>query len=90
MQVAYWFKVNKKGYGWVPQTWQGYSVVILYICYLIYSFVQTDSKTHSVSDTLIQFVPRFLIFTALLIIITYLKGEPISLDSKKEEESKTP
>lgn len=73
----YWFKARgKQRVGWVPGTWQGWGVLLLYIALLVHSFLQIDGQTQSVSDTLINFLPRFLIFTALLTIVTYLKGEP--------------
>ncbi len=76
MARRYWFKAHSHGYGWSPDTWEAWVVFFLYIAALIYSFIQIDSSSHSVSDTLINFVPRFFIFSALLLSIAYLKGEP--------------
>lgn len=77
--LKYWFKARGKNrVGWSPSTWQGWTVLAIYLGLLIHSFLQIDSQTHSASDTLIGFFPRFLIFTSLLIIITYLMGEPIT------------
>ena len=90
MAQMYWFKANKKHVGWTPSTWQGWIILALYVIFLIHSFLQVDSTSHSVSDTLINFFPRFLIFTALLTIITYLKGEPTTWyqeTAKSSEES---
>ena len=86
MRDKYWFRAQKHGVGWVPATWQGWWVSFLYLLALVYSFVQIDFHSHSVSDTLIGFLPRFFIFSAILIIVTYLKGEPISLSPKKKQE----
>lgn len=73
----YWFKARgKQSVGWAPSTWQAFVVLLLYIGFLIHSFLQINAESHSISDTLINFSPRFLIFTALLTIITYLTGEP--------------
>jgi hypothetical protein len=87
----YWFKARKRGVGWSPSTWQGWTMLALYIVLLIHSFIQIDKSSHSVSDTLISFFPRFLIFTALLTIVTYIKGEPTTWHQepiKPSEESK--
>jgi hypothetical protein len=90
MKVAYWFKAHKSGYGWYPSNWKGWSMIIIYVFGVVYSFWQIDSRSHSVSDTLINFVPRLLIMTALLIIITYLKGESIVWGEKEKDQHKIP
>lgn len=90
MKVNYWFRVNKKGIGWIPQTWQGNMVVVLYLVALGYSFLKAGELSSSASDIFYSFLPKLLIFTALLVIVTYLKGEPISLGSKKDEQPKAP
>lgn len=90
MGEQYWFKANKSGYGWHPHTWEGFLIFFLYIGFLIHSFFQIDSQTHSVRDTLIGFLPRFLIFTAILIIITYMKGESMTWGDKEKEQHKIP
>lgn len=76
MASMYWFRARRHGVGWTPSSWQGWTVLALYVGLLTHSFFQIEGQSHSVSDTLINFFPRFLIFTALLTIITYLKGEP--------------
>jgi len=86
MRERYWFRAQKHGIGWVPATWQGWWVSFFYLVALVYSFFQINGASHSVSDTLINFLPRFFLFSALLIIITYLKGEPLNLNTKKRQE----
>ena len=90
MKVTYWFKAYKSGYGWRPATWQGWVVFGSYVIACVSSFLQLDKASHSVSDTLYGFLPRFLIFTAVLIIITYLKGESIVWGEKEKEQHKIP
>ncbi len=76
MAQRYWFKTHKRGIVLYPSTWQGWLVIVLYFAVMIYTFVQIDGSSHSVSDTLINFVPRAFLFSAMLICISYLKGEP--------------
>lgn len=90
MTQRYWFKAHKSGYGWHPSTWEGWVVLVLYIAALVYSFIQIDSQSHSVSDTLIGFFPQFLLFTAVLTVITYLKGESITWGDKGKDQHKIP
>lgn len=90
MKDCYWFKANKNGYGWHPANWKGWTILCLYLLFLIYSFVEIDMQSDSVSDTLIGFLPRFLLFTAILTIITYLKGESITWGAKGKDQHKIP
>jgi hypothetical protein len=90
MNQLYWFKANKSGYGWPPANWKGWIILILYIFFLAQSFFQVGIGSHSVSHTLINFFPRFLIFTAILSVITYLKGESITWGAKGKEQHKIP
>jgi hypothetical protein len=90
MTQGYWFNANKSGYGWHPANWKGWTILTLYLIFLVYSFLEVDSQSHSVSDTLIGFFPRFLLFTALLTIVTYLKGESITWGDKGKDQHKIP
>jgi uncharacterized membrane protein YhaH (DUF805 family) len=90
MNQQYWFKAHKSGYGWGPANWKGWIILLLYIFFLIQSFFQVNIGSHSINETLINFFPRFLIFTALLIVITYLKGESITWGAKGKDQHKIP
>ena len=90
MKNQYWFKANTSGYGWHAHTWQGWVAIAIYLGFLIHSFIQINAMTHSVSDFLIGFFPRFLLFTALLTILTYLKGESITWGAKGKDQHKIP
>lgn len=90
MNQQYWFKANKSGYGWHPANWKGWVILLFYLVFLVQSFFQVHIQSHSVSDTLIGFLPRFLIFTAILTIITYLKGESITWGDKGKDQHKIP
>ncbi|MBA3724775.1 MAG: hypothetical protein H0W89_07925 [Candidatus Levybacteria bacterium] len=90
MSEHYWFKANKSGYGWHPHSWEGWVVFFSYIGLLIHSFLQIDAISHSASDTLLNFLPRFLLFTAIITVITYLKGESITWGSKGRDQDDIP
>jgi hypothetical protein len=90
MAQKYWFKARKRGVGWTPSTWKGWAVLVLYIGFLIHSFIQVDGQSHSNSDTLISFLPRFLIFSSLLTIITYMTGEPTTWHHEHIKSSEEP
>lgn len=90
MKEYYWFKANKSGYGWHPVTWQGWLTIVLYIGFLVHSYLQIAASSPSTNDTLFGFAPRFLLFTAILTIITYLKGESITWGSKGKKQHDIP
>jgi len=90
MKENYWFKANKTGYGWHPANWKGWAILGLYVLFLVYSFIQVALQSHSVMDRLIGFLPRWLIFTAILTVITYLKGESITWGAKGKDQHKIP
>lgn len=75
---GYWFKRKVWGFGWVPATWQGWSITLLYIV-LVLTFVLTREKavqgdSDSGSNFLLFGLPVILL-TAIFILIAYKKGE---------------
>ncbi len=71
----YWFKAKTYGWGWYPATWQGWLVLLGWIGLVFLNFLRIDKAQHSVSDSLINFIPQTLIFTIILITICWMTGE---------------
>ncbi len=71
----YWFKAKRYGYGWTPDSWQGWVILAAYVASLLTTFLAIDHHSHSVSDTLIAFAPVWIILTAILLLICLLTGE---------------
>ena len=65
-----WFKRN--GVFFVPVSIVGWIIFLIGIVYAIYSFIDIDSRSHSVSDTLINFVFSVLIIGAVYSLIAYI------------------
>jgi hypothetical protein len=65
-----WFKRN--GIFFVPVSIFGWLILITGFGYAVYSFLEIDSRSHSVSDTLINFVFRLFIICAVYSFIAYL------------------
>ncbi len=59
-----WFV--RKGILFFPVTFAGWIIAAAAIIYSIYLFIDIDSRSHSVSDTLINFV-----FNAFLVALVY-------------------
>ncbi len=70
-----WFRRKRYGWGWYPISWEGWLIIVVYILALVSNFTTIDATQHSNSDTLINFAPRFIILTLILILICYKKGE---------------
>jgi hypothetical protein len=59
-----WF--IRKGVFFFPDSLIGWLIVIAALGYCVYLFIDIDSRSHSVSDTLMNFV-----FNALLVSVAY-------------------
>ena len=64
-----WFK--RKGLIFIPGTAIGWIIFLAGLAYAVYSFIDIDSRSHSVSDTLINFVFSLLIICAVYSLIAY-------------------
>ncbi len=65
-----WFKRN--GIIFSPTSIIGWIILLIGIAYSIYTFIEIDSRSHSVSDTLINFIFKLLIIIAIYSLIAYL------------------
>ena len=71
----FWFKAKNYGWGWMPSSWQGWLVLVMYFIFNIRVFRSIDSLSHSNSDTLMNFSLPFFLSTVILVIICYVTGE---------------
>ncbi len=59
-----WFK--KTGWTYIPTSWQGIIITVVFIFFCVRIFLFVDSTSHSVSDTLYgifpYIVPAFLMY----------------------------
>ena len=65
-----WFK--RTGIFFIPTSFFGWLLFLTGLVYAVYLFLDIDSKSHSVSDTLINFVFNLLIIGAIYSLIAYL------------------
>jgi hypothetical protein len=59
-----WF--SRKGIFFLPSSVSAWIVLLATVTYLVWTFLDIDSRSHSVSDTLINFV-----FNALIAAVVY-------------------
>jgi len=65
-----WFK--REGIFFLPTSIVGWLILVAGIAFAVYSFIDIDSRSHSSSDTLINFVFMLLIIGAVYSLIAYL------------------
>lgn len=70
-----WFKRKRYGYGWQPASVEGWIVLLLYLCVLFFIFKPISPKENFSVNTLVNFGPKFIIASVVLIFICYKKGE---------------
>ncbi|HEY8927587.1 MAG TPA: hypothetical protein VIM55_00250 [Mucilaginibacter sp.] len=64
-----WF--TRKGIIYLPASLIGWVIMALAAAYAVYTFIDIDSRSHSVSDTLINFMFNFLLIGLVYTIIAY-------------------
>jgi uncharacterized membrane protein HdeD (DUF308 family) len=65
-----WFK--RDGIIFIPASVIGWIILLAGIVYTVYTFIDIDSRSHSVSDTLMNFVFNFIIILAVYSLIGFL------------------
>ncbi|HNV29789.1 MAG TPA: hypothetical protein PKJ83_11670 [Cyclobacteriaceae bacterium] len=68
-----WFK--RMGLFFIPTSVMGWVIALVSIVYSVYIFVDIDSRSHSVSDTLMNFVFNLLIIGAIYSLIALLTSK---------------
>jgi len=70
-----WFKRN--GIFFIPTAIPGWIILLAGFVFAIYSFIGIDSRSHSASDTLINFVFMLLIIGAVYSLVAYVTSRVI-------------
>jgi hypothetical protein len=65
-----WFK--RLGIFFIPATFAGWIILLAGIVFAVYSFMDIDGRSHSGSDTMINFVFMLLIIGAVYSLIAFL------------------
>jgi hypothetical protein len=73
MSKNLWFKKKTYGWGWTPSTWQGWSVIGVYVATL--SLTAWFVRTGFLQWTSTQLTIALLAESAVLVSISYAKGE---------------
>jgi hypothetical protein len=65
-----WFK--REGIFFIPKSIAGWLILLAAFVFAVYSFIDIDSRSHSVSDTLRNFVFMLVIIFAVYSLVAYL------------------
>jgi hypothetical protein len=65
-----WFK--RIGIFFIPASVAGWIILLAGIIFAVFSFLDIDGRSHSVSDTMINFVFMLLIIGAVYSLLAYL------------------
>ena len=90
----YWFKTRKYGYGWMPSTWQGWTLTAGHIGLIVaisyFMFGEIDSSEAETSQ-LLFFYGLIAVQTLVFISLVRQKAPPMKWrwGKKKKEEEKT-
>ena len=74
----FWFKRKTYGWGWVPATWKGWVVTVLYIVFVIFLILTREESVPGNPDSgsnFLVFGLPFTLITVLFVFIAYKKGE---------------
>ena len=69
----HWFGINRY-WGWYPASWEGWVVLIGMIGSIVSTVFIVDSRSHSISDTLIGIFPFVSLTIAFTMLVASLKG----------------
>ena len=56
----------------IPTTLMGWTILLAAIAYAVYTFLDIDSRSHSVSDTLMNFALNLILIVAVYALIAFL------------------
>ncbi len=69
-----WFR--RVGIFFAPVSLSGWIILLAALAYSVYSFIDIDSRSHSVSDTLMNFVFRLFIIGVIYSLIGLFTSKP--------------
>ncbi len=78
-----WFR--RIGIIYIPVNIAGWIILLVAVAYAVYIFLDIDSRSHSVSDTMINFTLNFFIIGAVYTLVAFVTGTG---GTEKESEDK--
>ncbi len=79
----FWFKAKSYGWGWMPATWQGWMITVVFGIFIGLVVFLSDVNSHSASDILMSAFPFIALLLATLLAVCMKTGEKPSWRWKK-------
>lgn len=72
----YWFKRKRFGWGWIPTTWQGWLVIVVWLIFILYLSKLFEAGKNSTAETEMAIIFVSLVFLSVipLVLIACLRG----------------
>jgi hypothetical protein len=70
----YWFKAKNFGWGWYPVTWEGWTVIAVYLLFL-WAIVHGSQIVFGKTNFIIPYLTGVATLTVILLIICFKTGE---------------
>jgi hypothetical protein len=82
----YWFRAKPNGCGWdLPLRWQGWVVMLVYFGLMLSGGIYVANTRRAA-----VFIPCAIVLSLLLVLICWLKGEPLGVRSRAGVAAKDP
>lgn len=72
---GYWFKRRLYGWGWVPVTWQGWLVIVVFIALLLMNGLALETNGEPSNEDLFWFFFNLILTVTILLLICFKTGE---------------
>jgi hypothetical protein len=78
MEKKLWFKNKRYGWGWTPATWEGWLAILIYFaCFIpiVNNYLTLSDENSTNEAAVIRDIALLLFITAVLLVVSYYKGE---------------
>lgn len=72
---GYWFKRKLYGWGWVPVTWQGWLVVVIFIALLLWNGFALGTDGEPSNEDVFWFFFNLILLVTALLFVCFKTGE---------------
>ena len=72
----YWSKRKRYGWGWIPVTWQGWTVLTVWLAFIVFVSIMlfSDSEVFIKTEQIWIFLSLTILATVPMILIFYMTG----------------
>lgn len=75
MEKKFWFRRKRYGYGWLPNSREGWAVTFVFVVVILALAVQVDENMADTKVLVLQFLVPVFVSVLVLILIAWRTGE---------------